>query len=134
MEGCAHPELLPGTETLLATLKQQGIKIGIVTRNCRRVSLSLLARFAVPYDALLTRDDVSHTKPDPRHLWDALHALGIEPMHAAMVGDHWMDIRAGRDAGLATLGILGRHHEDWFAPCPPDTLAVNLSEAGEFFA
>ena len=38
-----------------------------------------------------------------------------------MVGDHWMDIQAGRRAGVAfTLGVLGRHAPDWFAPCPPD--------------
>ncbi|MBV9852742.1 MAG: HAD family hydrolase [Armatimonadetes bacterium] len=128
--GCASPTLLPGTEALLDDLRSRGIKVGVVTRNCRRVSAGLLEQFSLPHDALLTRDDVAHTKPDPQHLWDALAALGHAPSEAAMVGDHWMDIQAGRRAGVAlTVGVLGHHAPDWFAPCPPDALARDLAEA-----
>jgi phosphoglycolate phosphatase len=132
--GCANPVVLPGTHGLLCTLTDNNIKIGIVTRNCRRVSLELLNQFALPYDVLLTRDDVARTKPDPQHLWDALHVLGCSPEEAVMVGDHWMDIQAGRQAKVArTLGVLGDHDVDWFAPCPPDVCVRDLREAGGFF-
>ena len=51
-----------------------------------------------------------------------------------MVGDHPMDILAGRRAEVArTLGVLGLRDADWFAPCPPDALVRDLSEAGGFF-
>jgi phosphoglycolate phosphatase-like HAD superfamily hydrolase len=134
VDGCAHPILLPGTDGLLRTLTDRNIKIGIVTRNCRRVSTELLERFALPYDVLLTRDDVARTKPNPQHLWEALHALECSPEAAVMVGDHWMDIQAGQRANVArTLGVLGSHDADWFAPCPPDVLVHDLSEAGGFF-
>lgn len=132
--GCAHPQLLPGTEALLAWLSSQGIKIGIVTRNCRRVSVDLLTRFQLPYDVLLTRDDVTQTKPNPQHLWDALRALHAVPDEAVMVGDHWMDIQAGQRARVAqTIGVLGSHTAEWFAPCPPDVLVRDLSEAEGLF-
>ena len=132
--GCANPRLLPGTDTLLADLKGRGVKVGVVTRNCRRVAGGLLARFSLPHDILLTRDDVVRTKPDPQHLWDALTQLGHSPARAAMVGDHWMDVQAGRRAEVAfTLGVLGRHDPDWFQPCPPDALVRDLSEAGGCF-
>jgi phosphoglycolate phosphatase len=101
VSGCAHPLLLPGTQTLLSGLTARGIKIGVVTRNCRRVSVDLLAQFALPYDVLLTRDDVTQAKPHPQHLWDALRALDCSPDAAVMVGDHWMDIQAGRRAHVA---------------------------------
>ncbi len=132
--GCADPVLLAGTDTLLQSLAERGVKIAVVTRNCRRVSTHLLARFALPHDVLLTRDDVARAKPDPQHLRDALRVLGHPPDEAVMVGDHPMDIQAGRAAGVArTLGVLGRHDADWFAPCPPDALARDLSHAGGFF-
>lgn len=132
--GCAHPTLLPGAEDLLRLLKSQKRKIGIVTRNCRRVSQMLVKRFGLPYDALLTRDDVRRTKPAPQHLWDALTQLGHAPDEAAMVGDHWMDIQAGRAAGCAaTLGVQGAHDESWFAPCPPTHRTRDLTEALPLF-
>ena len=132
--GCAHPMLLPGTRELLSDLVHRSIKVGIVTRNCRTVSIRLLAQFALPHHLLLTRDDVKLTKPNPEHLWAALEYLGETPDHAAMVGDHWMDIQAGVRAGCAaTLGVLGRNSADWFAPCPPAALARDLREAAPLF-
>lgn len=129
--GCANPRLLPDADRLPADLRVRGIKIGVVTRNCRRVSLGLLERFSLPYDALLTRDDVARTKPDPQHLWDTLRVLGCVPAEAAMIGDHWMDIQAGRRADVAlTVGVLGRRDPDWFAPCPPDAVIQDLSQIG----
>ncbi len=132
--GCSHPVLLPGTRELLSELIGRGIKVGIVTRNCRTVSVGLLARFALPHHLLLSRDDVQKTKPNPEHLWDALRLLGEPANQAAMVGDHWMDIQAGVRAGCAaTLGVLGRNDANWFAPCPPTELARDLAEAAPWF-
>ncbi len=132
--GCSHPVLLPGTYDLMTALIEQGVKVGVVTRNCRAVSVGLLARFALPHHLLLTRDDVKLTKPNPEHLWEALRLLGEKPEDAAMVGDHFMDIEAGIKAGCAaTLGVLGRNSADWFAPCPPSALARDLAEAAPLF-
>ncbi len=134
VEGCSHPNLLAGTQELLTGLLRQGIKVGIVTRNCRRVSVGLLARFALPHHLLLTRDDVARTKPNPEHLWEALRLLGEPTEAAAMIGDHWMDIQAGVRAGCAaTLGVLGKHDADWFAPCPPTVMVRDLAEAMPLF-
>lgn len=135
VSGCAHPELLPGTRELLTALTARGTKIGIVTRNCRPVSIGLLARFALPHHLLLTRDDVLRTKPNPEHLWEALRLLDTPPGQTAMVGDHWMDIQAGVRADCAaTLGVLGANNADWFAPCPPTALVRDLAETLTLFA
>ena len=134
VEGCAHPVLLPGTQELLAALTANGVKVGVVTRNCRRVAVGLLARFALPHHLLLSRNDVVKSKPNPEHLWDALRLLNARPDEALMVGDHWMDVQAGERAGLAaTLGVLGKNNADWFAPCPPTRLAHDLAEAAPLF-
>lgn len=134
VDGCAHPDLLPGTRETLSELLARGIKIGVVTRNCRAVSIGLLARFGLPHHLLLTRDDVRRTKPHPEHLWDALRLLDVPAHQSLMVGDHWMDIQAGVKAGCSgTLGILGKHDVDWFAPCPPQVTVRDLSEALPLF-
>ena len=129
VEGCSQPVLLHGTVECLTELRQRGVAVGIVTRNCSRVATSLLAQFNVPYAALLTRDDVRRAKPHPEHLHEALTQLNVVPEQAMMVGDHWMDIQAGKAAGCAvTIGVLGRHSADRFSPCPPDYLVRDLSE------
>lgn len=134
LEGCAHPVLLPGTQELLAKLVADGVKVGVVTRNCRRVAVGLMARFALPHHLLLSRDDVAKSKPNPEHLWDALRLLDARPDEALMVGDHWMDVQAGQRAGVAaTLGVLGKNDVDWFAPCPPTRLVRDLAEAAPLF-
>lgn len=129
VSGCSRPVLLHGTIEYLVELRQHGVAVGIVTRNCRRVARGLLARFNVPHAVLITRDDVRHAKPHPEHLHQALTHMGALPEQAMMVGDHWMDVQAGKAAGCAlTVGILGRRSCDWFAPCPPDCLVRDLSE------
>ncbi len=132
--GCNRPNLLNGTHGLLTGLIEKGVKVGIVTRNCRKVSVGLMAQFALPHHLLLTRDDVARTKPNPEHLWEALRLLGEAPEASAMVGDHWMDMQAGLKAGCAaTLGVLGSHDADWFAPCPPTATVRDLAEALPLF-
>ncbi len=134
VDGCARPVLLPGTQELMAGLVADGVKVGVVTRNCRHVAVGLLARFALPHHLLLSRDDVLKSKPNPEHLWEALTLLDARPGEALMVGDHWMDVQAGERAGVAaTLGVLGKNGADWFAPCPPTRLVRDLAEAAPLF-
>lgn len=133
--GCARPTLLPGARELCALLRAQDQKIGIVTRNSRRVARQLVGSSELPHDVLLSRDDVQLAKPHPQHLWEALARLGRAPHEAAMVGDHWMDVKAGQEAGCAlTLGVLGAHDTDWFALCPPTRLVPHLADALPLFA
>ncbi|HEX5324378.1 MAG TPA: HAD family hydrolase [Capsulimonadaceae bacterium] len=128
--GCSRPNLLPGTVEWLSELRKRGARVGVVTRNSRRVSEGLLAKFNVPHDLLLTRDDVPRTKPDPSHLLAAIEKLGGSPQEAIMVGDHWMDTQAGKAAGVAlTIGVLGNRSPEWFTPCPPDYVVRDLDEA-----
>ena len=105
MEAASNAQLLPGTKETLDTLKSQGIKIGIVTRNCRQVVEFVLKRTQLPYDVLLTRDDVKKVKPDPEHLLTALKLLDSEPKRSIMVGDHVTDIIAGKGADMKTAWL-----------------------------
>lgn len=134
---CAHPVEIRGAAELLRCLRGRGVRIGVVTRNCRVVSERLMNVGGLTYDVLVTRDDVPRTKPDPAHLFAALQAMGVplpkqgeggNPSPVLMVGDHWMDVRAGRSAGLRTVGILRGRAADFFAPAIPDLLVNELAD------
>ncbi|HEX7126305.1 MAG TPA: HAD family hydrolase [Thermodesulfobacteriota bacterium] len=109
IEAAAAGGLLPGAAAALETLDRRGFRLGIVTRNCAAAVSAVLGGPAggrLPHRVLLTRDDVPRVKPDPAHLEAALAALGVPASEAVMVGDHPMDVEAGRRAGMRTIGVL----------------------------
>jgi len=105
MRAVDKAEPLPGVPETLAWLRANGIGIGIVTRNCRAAVAAVIERYALPFDVLLTRDDVARVKPNPEHLLGALRFLEARPSHSIMVGDHPTDVEAGRAAGMVTAAV-----------------------------
>ncbi|MGD9494726.1 MAG: HAD family hydrolase [Armatimonadota bacterium] len=96
----------PGVPEALARLRAGGLRVGIITRNCRMGVASVIDRHPLEHEVLLTRDDVVRVKPDPEHLHRALQAMGVPPHEALMVGDHPTDIETGKAAGTFTAGVL----------------------------
>jgi len=126
-------EVHPGAAELLQKLQEHGVRVGIVTRNCRAAVEHILNRNPLIHDVLLTRDDVEAVKPDPEHLLAALRMLGIEPQHTVMVGDHPMDVRAGRLVGAQTVAVLtGYSPAEHFSPEEPDLILEQVGELMEY--
>ena len=97
--------LLPGAAEALARLRQHGLKLGLITRNCRAAAERVLSDLH-GYDVLLTREDVPDAKPHPDHVVRAAAALDCRPNQVAVVGDHAFDIQAGRAAGACVcIGV-----------------------------
>jgi phosphoglycolate phosphatase len=105
MEAATRVRPYPGVQGFLQALGQAGHKLGIVTRNCRRATELVLERFPLPFDVLLTRDEVRYVKPDPRHLLQALQAMGATGTAVLMCGDHPMDIAVGKAIGAYTAAV-----------------------------
>jgi phosphoglycolate phosphatase len=118
-----------GAGTLLTALRGRGVRVGIVTRNCREIAVDSLRRHGLPYDILIAREDTPQVKPHPEHLLRALAALAVPPERAVMVGDGRMDIEAGLAGGLRTVGYLAPDRPaDYFARLAPDQVIRRLAE------
>jgi phosphoglycolate phosphatase len=65
--------------------------------------LGLRSHFAV----VLGGDSLPERKPDPQPLLEAARRCGCVSPECLMVGDSWVDILAGRAAGMATCGFTG---------------------------
>ncbi|MBC8104637.1 MAG: HAD-IA family hydrolase [Cytophagales bacterium] len=131
-DGCAHPERIEGSSELLSQLRgERGARVGIITRNCRRVSEALLARMDLPHDILIAREDTTEFKPHPAPVLLACARLGVDPAEATMTGDLWADIAAGSAAGVrATIGLQWPHDPPLrFARHPPDFTVGSVTEA-----
>jgi phosphoglycolate phosphatase len=127
---CSHQAReVAGAAELLHWLDERDIRVGIVTRNCRAVVERVLERIPLRHRVLVTRNEVTRVKPHPEHLLRALAHLDAHPGQSLMVGDHWMDVQAGKAAGMATVGLLtpGRP-PDFFDAEPPDRVIRELRE------
>jgi pyrophosphatase PpaX len=107
-------ECCAGMDAVLARLKHEGRRLGIVTAK-RRLTVDLaFARLPIEqfFDVVVGGDETERHKPDPAPLELALARLGATATEAAYVGDSPFDMQAARAAGLYAVGVSwGRIHE-----------------------
>ncbi len=106
LAAAAQTQPFPGIHSTLEGLRQQGLRLGVVTRNCRAAVLQVFPDLLDYVDTLHARDDTEFLKPDPRHLQKCLQTLAIEPQLAAMVGDGALDMHAGHELNMYCVGVL----------------------------
>lgn len=106
LEAAQGSDLLPGIRQLLEALRQCGIAVGIVTRNCDAAVRTMFPHIDAYCQAFLARDHVTQVKPHPSHLQAALTRLGCSPARTIMVGDGTMDIQAGKKLNMFSVGVL----------------------------
>ena len=109
IKACEKTNPKEGAVELLKRLKENGIKVGIITRNCKDVVYNVVNKFNIPYDVILTRDDVEKVKPDPLHIKKILEKLNLKKKDVLIVGDHPFDVRCGKKLNLITCGILSEY-------------------------
>ncbi|MFO7946134.1 MAG: HAD family hydrolase [Armatimonadota bacterium] len=132
LETCKDAAPYPGVAEALGRLRDAGLKVGIVTRNCRVGVASVTSRHHLHHDVLSTRDDVVNVKPHPDHLWCALDLLGVPPEKAVMIGDHITDVQGAEGTGAYTIGVLTNHTtEEEFAEVGADAVFADVPAAVE---
>ncbi len=129
-----HAELAecPGMTDVLATLRAEDRRLGIVTAK-RRATVELafsylpLERF---FDVVVSSDDTERHKPDPAPVLYALEQLQVGPAHAAYVGDSPFDIRAAKAAGVHAVAVTwgGIHVRERLEAEEPDALVDTTEE------
>jgi phosphoglycolate phosphatase len=122
---------MPGACQSALRLHEAGLRLGIITRNCRAAADHLLALLPPVFEVCLTREDVSRCKPDPLHIRAALDLMRVEPKQALVAGDHRMDVQAGKAAGAFAAGILAGRPRDYFDAYEPDAVFRTLKELAD---
>jgi phosphoglycolate phosphatase len=100
-------KILQGVIITLKLLGEQGVKVGIITRNCDKAVKTVFPQIERFCDVFIPRDGVSQVKPHPDHLALALKKLDVNHTERClMVGDHVLDIEAGKRMEMKTAGVL----------------------------
>jgi pyrophosphatase PpaX len=107
-------EACVGMEDVLARLRDEGRRLGVVTAK-RRATVEL-AFSRVPlghlFEVVVGGDDTARHKPDPEPLLLGAERLGADPAATAYVGDSPFDVRAAKAAGMFAVAVTwGRIHE-----------------------
>ncbi len=133
MVAAGQGRLIEGGEKVLKALRQKGVKVGIITRNCEEAVRKVFPDIDDYCDVFISRDSVRKVKPHPDHLYAAMNALGVLEKEAIMVGDHTIDIQAGKRVGMMTIGVLtGRIGKDKFKEAGADYILDDITGICEF--
>jgi phosphoglycolate phosphatase len=129
MEAAEEGRLLPGVTATLGRLRRRGLKVGIVTRNCEDAVKRVFPKIEDFCDVFVSRNSTRKVKPHPDHLTCVMNALGVRGQEAVMVGDHTLDIQAGKTVGMMTVGVLtGRITRAEFERAGADIVLLNATE------
>ena len=129
MKSAEKGRLIPGAERTLKRLRGKGIKVGIITRNCEDAVRKVFAEIDDFCDIFVSRNSVKKVKPHPDHLTRVMGSLKISGEEAVMVGDHMIDIQAGKRVGMKTMGVLtGRTKKEEFEKVGADCVLTSVSE------
>jgi HAD superfamily hydrolase (TIGR01662 family) len=104
-------EIIRGADRIVKYIASNGIKIGLATSTQRRylkIKMQPLRDAGVDqlFDVIITSDDVEKRKPAPDPLIACAKRLDLQPENCVYVGDTATDIKAGKAAGMLTIGVL----------------------------
>jgi 2-phosphoglycolate phosphatase len=100
-------ELLPGAKSVLRSLHQGGIRLGVCSNKKRLYTEQLLEHLGImpPIEKVFGPDDVPHHKPAPDMLLAALKHFGVSAAETIYVGDMSVDIQCAHAAGVPIWAI-----------------------------
>jgi len=106
-EATALQHLLPGVERYLAEARRLGLKTAVASSSKANWVTTHLERFGIHehFDAILCREDVTRTKPDPELYQQALERLAVAAAETIAFEDSTNGIRAAKAAGIFCVAV-----------------------------
>lgn len=104
-----------GLNRFLTELKRKGIKTAILTARQKEKTLEQLNKYSLlPYFDRIVAEQVpisscngeAYVEKKYRKLVELLEYFKVIPSHAVYIGDTEFDMKIGRKAGVATVGVL----------------------------
>jgi 2-phosphoglycolate phosphatase len=130
-------KLIPGVARVLGEISANGKKIGIVTSTPMEgiaYKLRPLKRHGIEelFEVIITADDVQQKKPAAEPLIECANLLGVSLNKSVYVGDTRVDIRAGKAAGMKTIGVLtGFDDFETLKSENPDAILDSVEQLGK---
>jgi HAD superfamily hydrolase (TIGR01549 family) len=105
LDSAERSHLFPETIQKLKTLREHGMKIGLVTNTSAKAVATVFQNHGLKnyFDAVVTRENVKKLKPDPEGILLATKKLGAK--NCFMVGDLVLDVLAAKGAKAKAIMV-----------------------------
>jgi len=107
MKAAISTTIFEDAKNVLEALKNDGLKIALVTNNGRKATEYMLEKFELKgfFDIIVTRNDRLRLKPYPDGILWVINRVGASKTRTLFVGDSPIDVKASRAAGV-TVAVL----------------------------
>ena len=97
-----------GMRQTLLYMKEQGLKLAVFSNKPDDMTQQV-AQHLYPglFHAVRGQQDGIPLKPSPEGALLLAKELGVSPKECLYVGDTWVDMETGKNAGMETAGVLG---------------------------
>lgn len=122
-------QLYPGAMECLKGLKEQKVKMALVTNKPIRFTRAMLEEFELSgfFEVVIGGDSLAKKKPDPLPLLEIMRQCGVSADKVLMVGDSISDLNAARAAGCAVACVpYGYNHGECISLAGPDVVVERL--------
>jgi phosphoglycolate phosphatase len=119
-----YPEALEALDEL------DDCKLAVLTNKPVRFSREILDGLGIHhrFEVVYGGNSFERKKPDPVGIFQILADTSGRLEHTWMIGDSAVDVRTGRNAGVATCGVTWGYATKTFSEAPPDVLIHRFSE------
>ncbi len=110
---------VPGFEAFIRELRRQGVQTAVVTSsNVPKMEAVYRHRpeFRSLFDAILTAEDFTRSKPEPDCYLEAARRFGVEPQQCVVFEDSFNGLKSGRAAGMYVVGLATTNAADAIRP------------------
>jgi phosphoglycolate phosphatase len=99
--------IYPDTLPVLEALKEQGLKVGIISTKYRFRIVEFFEQYLPPewFDVIVGGEDVTKHKPDSQGVSIALAKLNLPASQVLYVGDSAVDGETALNSGVAFIGV-----------------------------
>ncbi|MBI3768965.1 MAG: HAD hydrolase-like protein [Deltaproteobacteria bacterium] len=103
-----HSVLYPGLGAVVETLAEEGVLFSVLTNKPEDMSRAIVDGLGLGalFPRLVGGDTLAAKKPDPSGLLRLIGDTGVPAARTLMIGDSPIDVTTGRNAGVATCGVL----------------------------
>lgn len=122
---------IPGFQAFVSRLREQGVKTAVVTSSNHPKMANVYRshpEFQGYFDAILTSEDFTESKPSPQCYLRAAERLGIGIEDCAVFEDSINGLRSGMAAGMYVIALTTAHPAEELKPLShlqiPDFTAV----------
>ena len=106
---------IKGLETFISDLHQHGVRTAVVTSsNIPKMQSVFKARpeFKELFDAILTSEDFSESKPSPDCYLRGAMRLGVAASACVVLEDSFNGLKSGRAAGMFVIGLTTTNRKE----------------------